>query len=209
MNEPIHVRKAARQDAGDLAILDNIASHGLSLWLWFGVNHSKTVGSALEQGRERMLDDSQPSSFHNAYIGEIGGVTAGMSLGYGVEDAILSGSLLSIDPVLRPIIELFSLCQGKWLVDGLAVYNNSRHQGVAHELLEHQFKLATLAGYSDIVLVAEDSNKNALDLYEAFGFKTIDRRTYVPFNDTATSREWLLMQAPTHTSQRKAHVSNL
>lgn len=65
MADDIRLRPAERKDTAELAILLEIASHGLSSWNWYiGVLRDET-DTAFEYGLLQMLDESKPGDGRN------------------------------------------------------------------------------------------------------------------------------------------------
>ena len=196
MKASINIRKAIKPDAGDLAILDDIASHGLANWLWYGAVITGHCDAALERGRERMAESS-PFGYINAHVAENDGDIAGAIIDYPM---IFEGPPSSLgpiaDPVLKTSMELMKTIHGHWYVDSLAVFKPNRGKGVARALLNVAKDRARIHQKSTISLITQDDNLAAISLYQSSGFKIVDRRDFVPFNKTSKTKEWLLLSAP-------------
>lgn len=194
MGNNITLRKAVVGDAADLAILDNIASFGLSLWFWQGAVKRGKADDAYEWGKQRMANAEEAFGYANAVVAESEGAVVGVAVGYMIDiDDVLPEKAL--DPVMAPVFELFSKCGGDWLLDNLAVYSQARKRGIGRKLLDDCFRRARIGGAKNICLIAEDGNRPALSLYDSCGFKECDRRACVPFNTTNKSKNWLLLSA--------------
>ncbi len=185
----MEIRSAAIADCSDLAILDNVAGHGLPLWLWHGAVLRGRATDALEWGRDRYRDDSQPCNWRNARIADEGGETAGMAVGYALPSDVPAPS--EADPVLRPVLALFARAAGTWLLDALAVFTRFRRRGTARLLLRDQI---ALAGDRPVSLVVADDNLRAIGLYESEAFQQTASEPFVPFGKGQATTQWLLMQ---------------
>ncbi|MCF6322476.1 MAG: GNAT family N-acetyltransferase [Rhizobiaceae bacterium] len=195
MSNIITLEKAGPSDVADLAILDNIASHGLSHWYWQKAVGRGEAGDAYEWGRQRMGDENASFGYKNAVMARINGVAAGVCVSYLTkgDEAVPEKSK---DPVIKPVFELFSLCMGDWWLDNLAVYSSARRRGVGATLLDDCFSRAKKAGAARLSLVAEDTNTDALSLYASRGMMEKDRREFVPFAKSNNTKYWLLLIAP-------------
>ncbi len=183
------------RDAADMAILDNIGSHGLSQWYWQAQIERGDGRDAYEWGRQSMCDSKAEFGYSNAVIAEIDGQVAGVAVGYLMDVASTVPDKAS-DLVIAPIFELFGKCDGQWVLDNLAVYSTYRKQGVGAKLLDHCFQRARKTDAKRISLVAEDENDPAILLYLSRGFEVRDKRKYVPFKKGAKTNNWVLMSAP-------------
>lgn len=202
----ITLRPAKITDAAELAILDNLASHGLAYWIWqnaianrhANLKNVQTSGTSVtdpfEWGRHQMADDSNEFGYSSAVIAEIDNQVSGSATGYVLAEEHV-GSQKYDSPVLVPIDELLSGCIGSWYLESLAVYSHCQKQGVAAALMKDCVARAQANNADNMVLLVEDSNKAALALYHSMGFVEKERRKYVPFNTTATTQNWLLLVA--------------
>ncbi|MDD9910274.1 MAG: GNAT family N-acetyltransferase [Ahrensia sp.] len=188
------LRQTAARDAADLAMLDNIGSHGLSLWFWQGAVKMGKADDPLDWGRQRMADQDMPFAWPNAVVAELddsvlGGITSYLMPQLVDEDK-------AADPIMAPMMDLFASAAGHWLVDNLAVFENARGRGVGAALLDHAFELARKAECRQISLVAADDNAPALALYRSREFAERDRRVAVPWSAHVKTKHWLLLTAP-------------
>ncbi len=189
----ILIRPARKSDAADLAMLDNIGSHGLALWYWQGAVMMDKSEDALDWGRQRMMDDDAPFGWANASLAERDGAILGGVTGYLMPD--VTDDEKSEDEVMAPLIELFGQAAGDWMIDNLSVFQRARGDGVGAKLLDHAFSLARQAGVKHISLVAADDNEPALALYQSRGFVERDRRVTVPWSKSVQTKHWLLLTA--------------
>ena len=196
MTSDFKTRKAMQSDAGDLAILDDIASHGLAHWLWYGAVIADQCDTALERGRERMAEQS-PYGFSNAHVAIRDEVIIGSVIDYPM---VFEGPPQSMgpiaDPVLKPSFELWAIINGDWYVDSLAVFTPERGNGVARALLDIAKSRAIKNNKSAISLITQDDNAAAISLYQSSGYAIVDRRPFIPFNKFSKTKEWLLLTAP-------------
>ncbi len=187
------IRPACRSDAADLAMLDNIGSHGLALWFWQGAVMMGKADDALDWGRQRMMDDDAPFGWRNAAVAEEDGLILGSVTSYLMPD--VADDEKSSDAVMAPLMELFAKAAGDWMIDNLSVFQTARGKGVGATLLDHAFGLARDAGTGRVSLVAADNNSPALALYHSRGFAQRDCRATVPWSRHVETKNWLLMTA--------------
>ncbi|MEM7301946.1 MAG: GNAT family N-acetyltransferase [Pseudomonadota bacterium] len=191
----LQLRPAKQSDAADMAILENIASHGLSLWLWQGAVKRGKAFDAYEWGRAMMADPTNEAGWSNGTIAEINGETAGFATGYLLTDFDPPKAMIE-DKVTGPLMDLFAKSIGCWFVDSLATYSHHRRNGVARALMVDQIARARQSGVSQIRLVAEDGNSAGSALYQNLGFEEIETRPFTRFNSTSQSTVWRLMSRP-------------
>ena len=193
MSKSISIVAATKADAADLAILDDIASHGLALWFWQGAVKMGKAENAMEWGRSRMADDQSVLGYRNYRVARQHGRVIGAAAGF-IQEKGRADAEKDI-PVLQPIIKLLERCDGHWILESLAVYANARGQGVGANLLDNCFERAKTAQASTLSLIAEEGNDPALELYFSRSLREISREKYVPFNDNNTTENWLLLSA--------------
>ena len=199
LDEIITLRHADIADCADLARLDNIASHGLSVWYWqtdssLSPTTSVSEKAAFEIGAQRIASPDSSFGFKNAVIAQMKDQVAGFACGFSWKqnDFITSKEQ---NPVLKPVSELFAQCQDGWWLDGLAVYPEYRNLGLGGRLLDDCFRRAKVEGQDKLYLAAEDSNGDALALYHSRGFVECDRRDCFPYKREITTKYWLLLEA--------------
>lgn len=191
----IALRPARKSDAADLALLDNLAGHGISLWFWQKAMGATRLGDAFIHGKNRLAAD-------DAFYG-----WRGTTVAVDKDDCVQGSICAYINPeededgeevkrtapVFIPVFELFEQVIGNWLIDSLAVFPNVQKTGIGKMLLDDSLNKAKELGSTQASLVTEDSNQNAISLYESRGFKTIDTRKYIEFDGPSATNEWLLM----------------
>jgi ribosomal protein S18 acetylase RimI-like enzyme len=181
------LRAATRQDAAELAILVDIASHGLATWLWYRAVLEGRTDTAFERGRRRMLDEERPGGWKCAVMAESDGEVAGAVIAYRLDESV--GKAIAPHPVIAPLMGLQCEAIGSWYIDSLGVYRDCRRQGIGRRLLEDQLARAT-TGAS---LITESHNDTAQALYRDVGFVEAARREAVPLHDNSARHDWILM----------------
>jgi len=189
----IVLRPATIHDAADMAILDNLAGHGLPALLWQAAVNAGTADDAFEHGRALMADPASPYGYANAMIAEVGGRVAGASSGYVMMPD--TGDAAYASPAFAPVIALFRQAAGDWLVDSLAVFREARGMGVGAALLDNHLERARAAGCRRAALVTEDGNSAGLALYHSRGFAVVDSRSYQQITPHFSAANWLLLKA--------------
>lgn len=66
---------------------------------------------------------------------------------------------------------MYYVC-GEGDITNVAVTEQSRHRGIARNLLLEMFEISHTAGISEFTLEVRESNRTAINLYERLGFKT-------------------------------------
>ena len=185
-------RPARESDASDLACLLDIASRGLSLWLW---STSRERGqSAIEVGRDRIRTNTAiPVYYTNFTIAEIGGAVAGAFVGRLIPAQYHRGDGTDLLEAFAPYVELEAIAAGSWDLFVVAVYPEFRGHGLGSEILSHAEKIAGESGASRMSIIVEDANAGALRLYLRHGFAEWARRPYVPFPGSMDKGDWVLL----------------
>lgn len=191
----IVLRPATRRDAADLAILDNIAGHGISNWFWQGAVNMGKAEDAYEWGRSRLANDTALYGWKNTVMAESDGEVVGCANGY-IMPRSAPDDEKNNPLVFAPVFQLFALAENDWLLDCLSVYSHARNRGVAGKLLDDCFTRARKTKADHFNLVAEDSNQAALALYTSHGFSVQAQQPYIPFNSSSKTQNWLLLSAP-------------
>ena len=181
------LRPAERNEAAELAILIDIASHGFASWLWYGGVLSKSAESAFEHGRNMLRQDSGLGTWRDAVVAVVDDEIAGLSVSYGIDASI--GEIEAKHPVLVPLLALQSRVIGHWFIDSLGVYRNHRGKGIGRALLEHEF---TRAGGAPVSLITESHNDKAQALYRMNGFEEVARTEAVPLFEDMKKHDWVL-----------------
>lgn len=182
----LHVRPARKADAGEIAMLINIATRGLFADLW-GREQDAATCNSLEAGRRIVLGDGE-LSWRHADLAEIDDETVGLLLGFSEPEP--SGS-----PAGNSYAELVEVAGGGWHISKLAVHAHWRGRGVAAGLLEAAEARRQETGERRLFLIAPDSFADALRVYARNGFREGGRRPLVlpPSTVSLEAREWVLM----------------
>ncbi|MBB2970672.1 N-acetyltransferase [Mesorhizobium sp. RMAD-H1] len=187
MADDIRLRPAERKDTAELAILLEIASHGLSSWNWYiGVLRDET-DTAFEYGLLQMLDESKPGGWKESIVAEKDGEIAGLSIGWPLGQSILEEE--PAHAVYEPLLALQKQVVGNWFIDSLGVYRRFRGLGIGRRLLENEI---ARGGGRPVSLITESYNERAQALYKGTGFREVARREAVPFHENGTRHEWVL-----------------
>lgn len=189
----ITLRKATPKDAADLAIIDNMASHGMSLQFW---QHAVIEGEAedpLVFARERFADPQSPFGWANAMVAQSqSGELLGALTAYVMpapDDEV--DEIKRLFPEFAPVFELFGYAVGDWFIDSLGIFPQGRGRGVARTLVQRALENGRLQGMKHAALVVESENQTAFRLYEALGFESVRS---LPMVGKQSQGEWLLMK---------------
>lgn len=194
----IMIEPARRGDAGDIAVLTDMAGHGLPAHFWATAGERASGTSLLEIGRGRALRESGNFSWRNAWMARSDGTAAGMILGYRLPDQMQPDDLSDVPELVRPLVQLEARAPSSWYLNVLAVYPEHRRRGLGGVLLNHAVAVASADGASEVSLIVEDVNDDARRLYLRMGFGDRAKMAYVPFPHGPAAREWILMVRDLH-----------
>ena len=190
------IAPAEKADAAGLAVLCDIAGHGLPSWLWYPVKVRDGYYSVMEVGRERVLSDDHALSHRKMIAAKVDGELAGMLVDYPLAKPNSETDIAEVGPVIGPMLVLENYVTGSWYVNMLAVFRQFRGQGVGWQLLDESRKRADAAGCTELSIIVEDDNP-ARRLYEAFGFEAIGSAPFVPFEGSLKrGGEFVVMRRP-------------
>ena len=164
------IRKATVHDAEQLAKLIDIAGEGIPNWLWSkSSNASKTP---LEIGAERAKRTSGGFSYTNAHLIENHGQSAGMILGYAINE-VAEENPDDLPAPIAPFVELEKYSVGTWYINALAVFSEHRRQGLGSHLMRQTERIAKSSGYEKMSIQVFGQNVEAVKLYKHLGYKII------------------------------------
>ncbi|MEK1896940.1 MAG: GNAT family N-acetyltransferase [Rhizobium sp.] len=189
MRSFVSLRPAAREDATELALLTDIASHGFATWLWLTeLGSGSGSDTPMERGRQKLRGDDGQGNWRDAVIAEAYGEIAGAAIGYGLDEGIRN--IQADRPALKPVIDLQQRVIGSWFIGTLGVYSHLRGIGIGRRLLEDQIERAKTAPVS---LITASYNEAALSLYKNNGFSETARADAVAFFENGRKHEWVLL----------------
>jgi len=189
----VTLRPGRRTDASDMAVLVDIAGHGLPAYFWSAMVERGEAGSVLEAGRMRALREDGLFSYRNAVIAELDGEVAGLLTGYRQSDHAPGQEPAEMDPVVRPLVELEGQAPGTWYVNVLATFAEHRGKGVGAALLERAEAIAAETRARGLSLIVGDDNAGARRLYARHGYRDAATRPFHPFPGCHPAGNWILM----------------
>jgi ribosomal protein S18 acetylase RimI-like enzyme len=189
MPEP-RLRPARREDAGHLARLVELASEGLTSYLW--AQMAEPGEDPFAFGARRAARDEGAFSWRNATIAELDGRVAGGLVTYRIGEE--PEPLDELPPLFRPLQALENRALGTQYVNVLATYPELRRRGIATSLLAEAARRS--AGAPGLSLIVADRNAGARRLYERSGFVQAAREAIVKEGWHCESEEWVLMLRP-------------
>ncbi|MCP1200768.1 GNAT family N-acetyltransferase [Notoacmeibacter sp. MSK16QG-6] len=187
-------RPARREDAADLAILADMAGHGLPQWFWHGAREREGFSSVVEVGRNRVRSDDHAMSWRKMHVATVNGEIAGMILDYPLTDKNSDTDIAECGPVIASLLLLENDLAPCWYINMLAVYRDFRGQGIGGQLIEGARERALEAGYKRLGLGVEDDNP-AVSLYRRCGFEKVGQQNYEPFGGVKEAGHWYAMHA--------------
>lgn len=183
------LRPARREDARDIAVLGDMAGHGLPSHFW---RRTALPGEdPLGIGIARAARDDADFSWRNAAVIEADGRVAAALVAYPVGDT--PQPLDGLSPILRTLQALEDRAPGSQYVNVVAVYPEFRRRGYARRLLEEAVRRA---GPRPLSLIVEDTNAPARRLYEAFGFRIAAEVPMAKEDWQSDGTAWILMIRP-------------
>lgn len=189
----MEIRKAKASDAGHLVRFINMAADDLPLHFW-----QRSVGPEGDPwayGKERAARETGSFSYRNAWLAELNGEVAACLLGYPAEDT--PGPVDPDTPaIFVPLLELEALAPGSWYLNVLATYDRFRGKGGGSALLAFAEDVARSAGHTSISLIAADTHRDALRLYQGRGYREVARRPVVKGDWQVDAAEWILFAKP-------------
>jgi GNAT superfamily N-acetyltransferase len=190
----VSIAPAEKADAAGLAVLADIAGHGLPSWLWYRAREQEGFHSVMEVGRHRILSDDHVLSHRRLVAAKVDGVLAGILLDYALDTPNSETDIIESGPVLGPLLRLENRVPGCWYVNMLAVFREYRGRGIGRRLLEESERRAVAAGRPEMGVIVEDDN-SARRLYEAFGFEAVGTEPFAPFGGSLkTDGDWIAMR---------------
>jgi ribosomal protein S18 acetylase RimI-like enzyme len=185
----IALRPARREDAADMARLVNLASEGLTAYLWARMAEGEDPFTV---GARRAARDEGAFSWRNAVIAEAGGAVAGLLVTYRIGNR---PEPVDDQPgMFQPLQMLENRALGTHYVNVLATYPAFRRRGVATRLLDAAERQA--AGASGLSLIVANANAPARRLYEGFGFAVAAEEAIMKEAWETESDRWVLMLKP-------------
>jgi ribosomal protein S18 acetylase RimI-like enzyme len=186
----IALRPARREDAADMARLVNLASEGLTEYLW--AQMAEPGEDPFAVGVRRAERDEGAFSWRNAVVAELDGAVAGLLVAYRIGD---EPQPVDAQPAMfQPLQALENRALGTHYVNVLATYPEFRRRGVATRLLEEAERQG--AGAPGLSLIVASGNAAARRLYAAFGFEAVAEEAIVKEGWSTESEHWVLMLKP-------------
>ena len=186
----VKIRPARKNDAAHVAVLMDIAAHGIESAFWAA--EQDPDHSLLSVARTRIIEDTS-LAYHlsRSRLLDVGGDVAGVLIG-GIVQAD-AGIPSGFPPFLAPVLELETAAANHWAVIAVAIYPEHRGRGLAKLLLNHALELAVGERAAGLSLVVEDTNTPALSLYSGMGFVERDSRPWLPYGTRRGPSRWLLL----------------
>jgi len=189
MSPSLLFRPARKDESRVIAGLFQICSGGVADYTWRTLDYPHDM-DLLDIGEQRFQRENTPFSYQNCTIAELNGRLAGMAHAYvmpepeGEDDE-------DPDPVLRPYGELE--IPGSFYLSGMAFLPEFRGHGMGTALLDTLRERARTESLNGLSLLVFFENRDAVRLYERYGFKTIDRRPVTPHPMVHYGGEVILM----------------
>lgn len=190
----VALRRARKADAADMALLMNIAGHGMPNFVWSTFDKDDDVESPIETGRLRAMRDDGSFSWRNADLVVSQDEVVGLLTGYRQPDDMPAVDAAGdIHPVFVPLLGLEAEAPGTWYINAVAVYPAWRGRGIGSLLLDRATTHAKDTNASGLSLITADVLPKALGLYRKHGFAVRAERPFVPYPGGPDGARWLLM----------------
>ena len=192
MSSSLEIRPALPGDSGDLAILADMATRGLSSFLWSAV--ASAGNSPFEIGRSIIHGDQASTLHHSKWlVAQSRADIKGAVNGYTLSSTHLTEPKGPSACVLGPLNELKSMAIGTWYIAAIAVFPEARKRSVGGNLLRSAEQAARAASVDAMTLLVGSFNPRARKLYESIGFKMLADRSFEPFPASDPEGTWVLM----------------
>ncbi len=171
------IRPARRdfEDGEQFARYFDVAAHGLMRWM-IGKRFVTVIGKAF-------LEPGHDLSHEHVWFAESDGVIAGMVSGYSAEDhqrskagpmfraaGVRAIRVAGAWTLARPLFAFMDrVPEGDWYLQGVAVDEAFRGEGIGSLLLDHAEEVAATAGAHRLALDVDVENDAARSLYERRG----------------------------------------
>lgn len=185
VEQEARIRPAIPADGRHLAELIELASGGISSWLW-----SQMAGpgeSPMEVGARRAGREEGGFSYRHALVAEVEGRVAGMILAYRLPDAgegeadpLAPDPLAGVPALLRPYIDLELQVPGSYYINAFALYEGYRGRGIGARLLQAVLAKAEEFGCRAVSVQTFSENTRAAAFYRRHGFRDRDSRPVIP-----------------------------
>jgi ribosomal protein S18 acetylase RimI-like enzyme len=187
------MRPATKADAAEIALLVNIATHGLVAEDGFTAKYSEGTYNPIEAVRLRVMNEYDAFYWRKATMAVSGEEVAGMLLGSRDPDEP-PPMPAGLPDYIVPFFELAGEAPGAWYISMLAVHAPWRGKGLGRRLLDLAEEKRAETNGRGLSLIVEDINDGARRLYERHGFAVRATRPMIPFpNGQPKGKDWLLM----------------
>ncbi|RED18839.1 GNAT family N-acetyltransferase [Pontivivens insulae] len=192
MSNSLKIRPASPGDSGDLAIIADMATRGLSSFLWTAV---ASEGKPPFEIWRSIIRGDQANTIHhsNWLVAQSRANVLGAVNGYTLSRTHLTAPTGPSACVLEPLNELKGMAIGTWYIAAIAVFPEARGRSVGSSLLRFAEQAARAASVDEITLMVGSFNPRARNLYESIGFKRLADRTFQPFRGSDPEGYWVLM----------------
>jgi ribosomal protein S18 acetylase RimI-like enzyme len=192
MTKLLNIRDGVPSDASDLAILADMATRGLTSFLW---SSAKPDGAAaLARCREAIRADADHPLYHKHWrVAEREGLLLGALHGNVIQAIPMKEPQSAVDTVLQPLAELKATAVGSWYTSAIAVFPEAQGQAVGSALLADAENRIGTSGCSQLTLMVGSFNEGARRLYKGTGYSEADRRPFNMFPGSDPLGEWILM----------------
>ena len=172
----VTLRNAAKTDVPVIARLFDMASEGVSKYIWSSLQDEYPGMELIEIGEARYGRENTDFCYQNCIMAEdesgdiLGMVHCYVMQGDGSVDE-------DFDPVLRPYAEMEE--QGSLYITSFCVFPKHRNRGIGGRLMEAVLDRAREKGCPSLSLIAFEANAAGIRLYKRLGFVETMRRAIV------------------------------
>lgn len=193
-------RSATVSDCYPIAELFQIASDGVSTYIWSTLADEYPGLTLLEIGAKRYANEERLTSYKNCVIAGSDREVMGMMLTFPIDphppQLKEPTTVTSPEPSRSDILAPYEMeAPGTWYICALAMFPQYRGKGLGTQFLFLARQQAQQRDYEELSLLCFEQNEGALKFYKRNGFKEIDRTPVVPHELIHYTGDLLLMTA--------------
>lgn len=194
-------RAATVDDCLAIAQLFQIASDGVSNYIWHTLQPEYPGLTPLEIGATRYANSDSVFSYKNVILAEQDGCISGMMLTFPIaqsaEEPDTPETVMPEESEEPDVMAPYALEKpNTWYICALAVFPELRGQGIGSQFLRLAHQQAAQRGFQELSLLCFEQNEGALRLYNRNGFQESDRTPVVPHPLIHYTGDLILMTAP-------------
>lgn len=147
-------------------------------------------------GEEAVCAENGEFSYRNCQVAidDLGEIAAGLNTFQMPPAKKMAEEVDDWPPFAIPVQQMERACTGNWYVNFLATFDKYQGQGIASRFLQEADRQAQQANVAIINLIVLGSKSGAIRLYEACGYKIMQRKEAIPMGPHFVGDHWCLME---------------